>query len=615
MDSFTLQEDIELKFEKAKREVKILSKLRHKNIVEYKTAWIQNEMYDINKQYYSTDSYTPNDPFYNDYRLLPVLYIQMTLCQITLWDAMNEMNDTLNQNAVNGISLVGTYISWELFKQILYGVNYLHTLNPPIIHRDLKPTNILITNNGIDTNFVKICDFGIATIHGLDDNDNNQISNLSINHTVGIGTVRYRAPEVKKTGKYNTESDIYSIGIILKELFLINTCDSATDLNISPNAESDLSSVFIPNLDVYSDSKPLCRKNRKAFIESLCSFHLIALRRDLEYILDAYSLDKFIWFDDIKCGMEIKQLCYKYGELKYRPKIEEFTNYFLWNKIQTDITSNNDYIYNPCNIEKLNIKHKLNVNNSQQIVTDLYHRLYTRNIFDKLFDEDKVEECLIIILFTKSRLDNTKWVGFYDFDYILVDEKSIIHSFLLVNINMPQNRYITNSIKTKYSHKNYVSFEDRVQYIINEVMNQNIGLKQIENKIKANLCQLFKEQVFCYITKYLYISKILHSLIIAISFGEYNILISSEEIEKIELNESCVQNILSEYDRNVIRRAIFEENSYFFRNDLCVKLIITENYKYFLFQNMYPTGIDKKIKIFNKSRDYIYYVKFPICDI
>ena len=46
-------------------------------------------------------------------------------------------------------------------RQILQGLHYLHTSNPPIIHRDLKCDNIFI--NGT-TGLVKIGDLGLATL-------------------------------------------------------------------------------------------------------------------------------------------------------------------------------------------------------------------------------------------------------------------------------------------------------------------------------------------------------------------------------------------------------------------------------------------------------------------
>ncbi|CAG2172808.1 unnamed protein product [Oppiella nova] len=38
-------------------------------------------------------------------------------------------------------------------------------VKPQIIHRDLKPDNILITKNVRNGRFIKLCDFGLATVH------------------------------------------------------------------------------------------------------------------------------------------------------------------------------------------------------------------------------------------------------------------------------------------------------------------------------------------------------------------------------------------------------------------------------------------------------------------
>ena len=46
-------------------------------------------------------------------------------------------------------------------RQILMGLDYLHSLQPPIIHRDIKCDNIFI--NGLSEGEVKIGDFGLAT--------------------------------------------------------------------------------------------------------------------------------------------------------------------------------------------------------------------------------------------------------------------------------------------------------------------------------------------------------------------------------------------------------------------------------------------------------------------
>jgi serine/threonine protein kinase len=60
--------------------------------------------------------------------------------------------------------------------------------------------------------FVKIADFGLATIHEFDGQS----------HTKYKETVRYAAPEVLSSKKHDTKADIYSLGVILQELFNID---------------------------------------------------------------------------------------------------------------------------------------------------------------------------------------------------------------------------------------------------------------------------------------------------------------------------------------------------------------------------------------------------------
>lgn len=46
-------------------------------------------------------------------------------------------------------------------RQILKGLHYLHSHNPPIIHRDIKCDNIFVNGN---TGEVKIGDLGLAIV-------------------------------------------------------------------------------------------------------------------------------------------------------------------------------------------------------------------------------------------------------------------------------------------------------------------------------------------------------------------------------------------------------------------------------------------------------------------
>ncbi|CAG2168617.1 unnamed protein product [Oppiella nova] len=83
-----------------------------------------------------------------------------------------------------------------------------------IIHRDLKPDNILIAKNVSNGRFLKLCDFGLATVH-----DKYIHNNTQYKHTKEVGDVHYMAPEVIQGRKYDHKSDIYSLALIGGEIF------------------------------------------------------------------------------------------------------------------------------------------------------------------------------------------------------------------------------------------------------------------------------------------------------------------------------------------------------------------------------------------------------------
>ncbi|KAI9092211.1 hypothetical protein K1719_027711 [Acacia pycnantha] len=91
-------------------------------------------------------------------------------------------------------------------RQILHGLCYLHSHNPPIIHRDLKCDNIFINGN---TGDVKIGDLGLAAV-----------LQQPTAHTV-IGTPEFMAPELYDE-EYNELVDIYSFGMCMLEMI---TCE------------------------------------------------------------------------------------------------------------------------------------------------------------------------------------------------------------------------------------------------------------------------------------------------------------------------------------------------------------------------------------------------------
>lgn len=77
-----------------------------------------------------------------------------------------------------------------------------------IIHRDLKSQNIMLTEKGGSTNFVKILDFGLARTK----------TQTRLTETgVLVGTVGYMAPEQISRADFTAASDIHSLGILFYE--------------------------------------------------------------------------------------------------------------------------------------------------------------------------------------------------------------------------------------------------------------------------------------------------------------------------------------------------------------------------------------------------------------
>ncbi|GBG32004.1 Serine/threonine-protein kinase TIO [Hondaea fermentalgiana] len=92
----------------------------------------------------------------------------------------------------------------NIAKQLVQALYYLHSHR--IIHRDMKPQNILISSEGR----VKLCDFGFARA----------LSAKTIMVTSIKGTPLYMAPELVREQPYNHTADLWSLGVILYELFV-----------------------------------------------------------------------------------------------------------------------------------------------------------------------------------------------------------------------------------------------------------------------------------------------------------------------------------------------------------------------------------------------------------
>ncbi|MCA9574041.1 MAG: serine/threonine-protein kinase [Polyangiales bacterium] len=85
-----------------------------------------------------------------------------------------------------------------------------------ILHRDLKPANLMLIAQFGDPDFVKVCDFGFATLIGPRSIDDART--LTPARTL-VGTPAYAAPErLRGDDKPDPRMDVYSMGVALYEM-------------------------------------------------------------------------------------------------------------------------------------------------------------------------------------------------------------------------------------------------------------------------------------------------------------------------------------------------------------------------------------------------------------
>ncbi|XP_048329934.1 probable serine/threonine-protein kinase WNK3 isoform X1 [Ziziphus jujuba] len=147
-------------------EVHLLKTLKHKNIIKFYNSWVDTKNENIN---FITEIFTSG-----------------TLRQY------RKKHKHVDLRAVK---------KWS--RQILEGLLYLHSHDPPVIHRDLKCDNIFVNGNQGE---VKIGDLGLAAI----------LRQARSAHSV-IGTPEFMAPELYEE-EYNELVDIYAFGMCLLEL-------------------------------------------------------------------------------------------------------------------------------------------------------------------------------------------------------------------------------------------------------------------------------------------------------------------------------------------------------------------------------------------------------------
>jgi len=124
----------------------------------------------------------------------------------------------------------------DIARQLCSGLYAAHEKG--VLHRDLKPANIMLDGRGQ----VRITDFGLARLTDVEDDSGNR-----------VGTPAYMAPEQLAGGAVTVQSDMYSLGLVLHEVFtgqpMYRAASIAELVKLREESSPSTLSSVVPDID------------------------------------------------------------------------------------------------------------------------------------------------------------------------------------------------------------------------------------------------------------------------------------------------------------------------------------------------------------------------------
>jgi eukaryotic-like serine/threonine-protein kinase len=153
------------------REARTLARLRHPNLVEVRDGGMTDEL--------------PPRPY----------FVMEPLVGMSLRAVLKSVRGR-----------VGIVPALRLATSVLEGLEHAHRAG--VVHRDVKPDNIFLHRTSTDLTVPKVVDFGVAHV----------ILGRRVTGRSFVGTPRYAAPEQVRGERPTPRTDIYAVGLMLREL-------------------------------------------------------------------------------------------------------------------------------------------------------------------------------------------------------------------------------------------------------------------------------------------------------------------------------------------------------------------------------------------------------------
>ena len=150
------------------------------------------------------------------------------VCRVFDWVETSH-GDVLCLELVNGLPVSRAIEGFDrpqrlrIAESIADGLAAVHAQK--VVHRDLKPDNILVTGDGA----VKVLDFGVSQIHHEESENKLETESGMDSQIAGmgatvpgtlLGTIAYMSPEQACGEEVGPASDLYSLGLVLREIFI-----------------------------------------------------------------------------------------------------------------------------------------------------------------------------------------------------------------------------------------------------------------------------------------------------------------------------------------------------------------------------------------------------------
>lgn len=216
----------------------------------------------------------------------------------------------------------------RIIDELLQAVAYIHSLG--IAHRDLKPQNILLTRQGLH---IKLIDFGLA------DTDDYAVLKQP------AGTISYMSPEQMAMQIPDIRNDIYSIGVVMRQMPLPSYYKRVGDHCLLP-VDERYQSIAEMQEDITRQSTHTKRLMRwttavglgvlltivglllwrvqsldnelnrvsNAKTEAIEALHIEMERTQLAQHTDTLTRWEYRWTDFMQRVMAVNQFCYDYTD-------------------------------------------------------------------------------------------------------------------------------------------------------------------------------------------------------------------------------------------------------------------------------------------------------------